>query len=293
MNSIEQIELYKNRSYAACIKEAFSVCTHNLKTIFLHTWSYALCLALVTAACVVSVTKVLTNGGSTAPVVGFTASVVLMIAASVALLGRAATLVNGQKTGWNVKRTAKIMLITMAFSLLVDAVLGGVSAAIIASQAADKVGTTTMIVSACTDVFILIVYLLLLPYVYVFTKYMVEPKTKLRRLITKAYRTGLRHWGFIFTTLFLAWLCTTVCTVIVALPAVIIVAALTVSISGVNTLGDPTGLPTYFSAMQFGCFALATFVWTYISIFSMFVCYYVYGSIETREKERSMITHNL
>jgi len=38
--------------------------------------------------------------------------------------------------------------------------------------------------------------------------------------------------------------------------------------------------------MQFGWFALATFIWSYISVFYMFVCYFIYGSIEARVKEK-------
>lgn len=283
---MQQIELYKSRSYTACIKDAFNTCTHNLKTIFFHTWAYALCLAIITAACVVAATKTLTGETSTVAAVGLLVSFVLLIVASVAMFGRATVLVNGQKTGWNIKRAARIMLVVIVFSLVLSVLLGVVAALITASQGAAKSPAVGLAVSAGMDVVMLIVYLLLLPYLYVFSKYMIEPETKLRGLLFKSYRTGLRHWGFIFTTEFLAWLCMTICSVVIALPAVIVLAALAMSINGVNTFGDPTGLPSYFDAMQFGWFALATFIWAYISIFSMMVCYFIYGSIETREKEK-------
>lgn len=243
-------------------------------------------MAIVTAVCVVTATKTLANDASTVVVVGLLVSFVLLIVASVAMFGRVTVLVNGQKTGWNIKRAARIALIVIVFSCVLSVLLGVVAALITTSQGAVKSPTVEFAVSAGMDVVMLIIYLLLLPYLYVFSKYMIEPETKLRSLLFKSYQTGLKHWGFIFTTEFLAWLCMTVCSVIIALPAVIVLAALVISINGVNTFGDPTGLPSYFDAMQFGWFALATFIWAYISIFSIMVCYFIYGSIETRKKEK-------
>jgi len=286
MNDIKQIELYKSRSYTACLTEAFNTCAHNLKTIFMHTWGYAVASAAAASLCVSASTEMLTSGGGISAAAWLLSSLLLSVAASVALFARATTLVNGRKTAWNIKRTARITLIALLFWLAVT-VLAGAAAAIVAStQDAAKSPSAALAASAVANVLSLIVGLLALPYVYVFAKYMMEPDTKLRRLLFKSYKTGLRHWGFIFTTEFLAWLCMTVCAVIIALPAVIIISARMLSISGVNTFGDPTGLPAGFSAMQFGWFALATFIWSYISVFYMFVCYFIYGSIEARVKEK-------
>ena len=58
------------------------------------------------------------------------------------------------------------------------------------------------------------------------------------------------------------------------------------SVYGVNTLGDPIGLPSYFVIIQSVVFVLTFFIWSYINIFTIFVSYFLYGSIKTREKEK-------
>ena len=58
------------------------------------------------------------------------------------------------------------------------------------------------------------------------------------------------------------------------------------SVYGVNTLGDPIGLPSYFVIIQSVVFVLTFFIWSYINIFTIFVSYFLYGSIKTREIEK-------
>ena len=124
-------------------------------------------------------------------------------------------------------------------------------------------------------------------------KYVMEPETKLRRIIFKSYATGLRHWGLVFTALFLAALCVALCALLVSIPLFIVIAADSMSVYGVNVLGDPTGLPSYFTTIQVIVFALTFFIWAYINIFTVFVCYFLYGSIETREKEKRIAKKEL
>lgn len=292
MNDIKQIELYKSRSYTACLTEAFNTCAHNLKTIVLHTWGYALALAITASLCVSAATKILTNGADTAATACLLSLTLLFIAASIALYGRATTLINGRKTGRNIGRAARITLVALCFYIVITILVGVITAVIASTQDLAQNATAALAVSIGANAFTLILWLLTLPYVYVFAKYMMEPDKKLRRLLIASYKTGFRYWGFIFATEFLAWLCMTVCAIVIALPAVIIISAKAMSISGVNAFGDPTGLPAGFEAMQFGWFALASFIWAYISIFSMLVCYLIYGSIETRVKEKAEYLSN-
>lgn len=292
MNDIKQIELYKSRSYTACLTETFNTCAHNMKTIFTHTWGFALAFALTASLCVSAAARIQTNGADGAAVACFISFTVLLIAASAALYGRATTLVNGRKTGWSIKRAARITIVALCFYIVVSILVSAAAAVIVSTQDSAQKPTAALAVSLGANVLMLIVGLLALPYVYVFAKYMIESDAKLRRLLFASYKTGLRYWGFIFTTEFLAWLCTTVCAIVIALPAVIIMSAKAMSISGVNAFGDPVGLPAGFEEMQFGWFALASFIWAYISIFSMFVCYFIYGSIETRIKEKAEYLSN-
>lgn len=286
MNNLNQIELYKSRGYTACISEAFGTFAHNLKTIFLHTWVYAVVMSLLFSLLVSSATTILTDGLTVADSVCLLVSLLLSLCAMIVLFARASMLINGQKAGWNIRRVARIAIITLAFYVLVGIILGLVTVLIAPSGNAAQNSAPVLITSLITNSISLVIWLVVLPFLYVFSKYLIEPDSKLRRLVFRGYKTGFRHWGFIFTTVFLAYLCEAVCAVILALPAVIIMSARLASINGVTTLGDPSGLPAYFDVMQFGLFALATFIWAYISIVILFVYFFMYGSIETREKEK-------
>ena len=69
-----------------------------------------------------------------------------------------------------------------------------------------------------------------------------------------------------------------ICAVLVSAPMFIVLAANSLSVYGVNFIGDPTGLPSYFTAIQLVVYALTFFIWAYINIFIIFVCYFLYGS---------------
>lgn len=286
MNNLNQIDLYKSRGYTACIAEAFGTFAHNLKTIFLHTWVYALVMSLLFSVFVSSATMILTDGPTVVNYICLFASLLLSVCAMVLMFARASMLINGQKVGWNVKRVVRITLTTLVFYVIVGIVLGLVTVLVDPSGKSAQNSASVPTVALIVNSICLVIWLVLLPYLYVFSKYLIEPDAKLSSLVFRGYKTGFRHWGFIFTTVFLANLCEAVCAVILALPAVIIMSARLASINGVTTLGDPSGLPAYFDVMQFGLFALATFIWTYISIVILFVYFFMYGSIETREKEK-------
>lgn len=293
MNNIKQIDLYKSRSYTSCITEAFNIFAHNLKTIFLHTWLCALVLAVFQSLGISAAMSFISSPSSPVGALLLAVSALLSVCASVFLYGRAVGLVNGQRTSANVKRVARLAVVYLVFWLVVGVVIGMASIVVLSPNEAAKAPQAHSLITVLSDVVCVIIGLLVLPYIYVFTKYLMEQNAKLRQLLLKSYKKGLRHWGFIFTTMFLTYLCMTVCVVILALPAVIIISARITSISGMTVLGDPSGLPAYFDFLQFGLFMFAAFIWSYISIFCLFVCILVYGSIETREKEKKMFIDNL
>lgn len=286
MKNIKQIELYKSRGYTACISEAFNTTAHNLKTIFLHTWIYALLTGLTFAAYTSAGTSIMTNGMTLFKAALLFVALLLCICATTALFARSSMLINMRPMRWNVKRAARIMLVILAFAVVVGAVLGVVSLVITGRGQAGADASASTAAGWTLNIAGLVIALLTLPYVYVFAKYMIEPEAKLGRLLFRSYKTGFRHWGFIFTTMFLAYLCMAVCVIITCLPMVIITSARIVSLNGTAVFNDPSGLPAYFDVMQFGLFTAAAFIWSYISIFCLFIYFLMYGSIETREKEK-------
>lgn len=286
MNNLKQESLNKSRSYTACISASHRMLFDNIRTIFKHTWLYALLLALSMSMMSMFYIKALIGGGySSSSFICLVVSLLLVVCFQVGYTSRVLMLLNCQTMMWNVKRYLRLILLYLCVSFAVSAiqwilmylVIGGTT-----SVPSDKM-PVTMLLIACSSLFFACV---LLPYVYVFMKYMMEPESKLSKLLFKVYKTGLRYWGFIFITLLLAFLCVAVCMFFVSIPMLVITMANTLSVMGVSYLGDSSGLPSYFDFLQYMIVAVSSFICLYINIFIIFVFYFMYGSIETREKER-------
>lgn len=286
MNNLKQESLNKSRSYTACISASHRMLFDNIRTIFKHTWLYALLLALSMAMMSMFYIKALIGGGySSSSFVCLVVSLLLIACFQVGYTARVLMLLDSQTMKWNVKRYLRLFLLYLCVSFAVSAVqwilmylvVGGA-----ASVSSDKMPVVLFVIT-CSSLFFACVFL---PYVYVFMKYMMESESKLSKLLFKAYKTGLRYWGFIFITLLLAFLCVAVCMFFVSIPMLVITMADTLSAMGVGYMGDPSGLPSYFDFLQYMVVAVSSFICLYINVFIIFVFYFMYGSIETREKER-------
>jgi len=285
MDNIKQAALSKSRSYIACLSEANKMLFNNIRTIFARTWIYCAVLAVVSAIYLSLYLHAMLFGYNTALRIGLVAFSLFMICAGMAYFARIMFLVNGRPMKWNIVRSSKLTLCYICFNAIIGLIFTGIAYATIYHE--QPAGTIQLVNIFATFVIAsLIIMLLMLPYAYVVMQYMIEPECKLRNIIFKSYVTGLRHWGFIFTALLLTTLCTLVCSLLVSIPLLIIMTANIMSVYGVNTLGDPIGLPSYFVIIQSVVFVLTFFIWSYINIFTIFVSYFLYGSIKTREKEK-------
>lgn len=286
MNDLKQELLNKSRSYTACISASHRMLFDNIRQIFRHTWLYTLLFALSIALVSMFYVKVLTGGGYASPsFVWLIIAGVLMACLQIVYVARVFMLVGGRTMKWNVIRCIRLFIVYLCFSVVVSAVQWALVYMTVGGNAVvtpDKL-TEVMLVIICSSVLFGCVFL---PFIYVFTKYVLEPESKLSKVFFKAYKVGWRYWGFIFITLLLATLCAAVCIFFVSIPMIIISMANTLSVMGVNYLGDPSGLPAYFGILQYVVVAVSSFICLYINMFVIFVCYFMYGSIETREKER-------
>ncbi|MDO4159723.1 MAG: hypothetical protein Q4D41_04635 [Prevotellaceae bacterium] len=281
--NIKQIETIKNRSYTACVSESFRIMSGNIKTIFFHTWLYALILSLAIAFYASFITQLTFKGYDMALSIGVLVSVIVMICAEVLYYARTMTLLNHQTFKKNNIRCAKIMCLYIGFSILIGIIYSILAFILLGDKPTISLDDPMLLVFPAIS---LVIMLVTLPYIYVFMKYLSEPETKLRKLVLRAYKIGFRHWGFIFAALFLAGLCAAVCGTIVSIPLLIVLSANTISVIGVRYLADPIGLPSYFPVLQFFVYFLTSFVYMYINIFILFTCNLIYGSIEAKEKER-------
>ncbi|MCR4852969.1 MAG: hypothetical protein K5893_05210 [Prevotella sp.] len=289
-------ELEKNRGYATTIKTAWSAFFNNFKTIFKHVWPYSIVFSLAAAFYVMQTLKLAATELATSDIVIIAASYILLLLVTFIFTGRVYMLVNDKPLGWNVFRAFKLFLAELVVVLVLSVIVAGI--ALIASPSAESLSevpqnamqieqTRMAFVKTFSIVMVLSLFLLLLllPYVYAASKYMIDTKSKLVSLIWKGYKTGLRHWGYIFLTLLLTTICLFFVMLILGLPLGVLNTAVRVDELGVAS-GDPSGMPCSIGTLTFFTAAITFFCYSFITVFSVFVAYYLYGSIERRVKER-------
>lgn len=135
-------------------------------------------------------------------------------------------------------------------------------------------------------VILLIAVLLLLPFVYSHMRYLTTRDTRFFDVLWSGYGQGLRHWGYIFTVLFVMMLLLTVALTVTMLPAFILIMANMKSQMGA-AMGDPLDMPTYMNWVSLIVFTLSGFIQVYVILAIHFPAYYMAGSIEQQEIQRN------
>ena len=285
MNNLKQSSISKSRSYISCLSEAHRMLFDNFRLIFGRTWMYFAALALLAALYFSLYTHVLLYGNTTTLSVLISVASLVTLCAEVVYYARIMFLVNGRPMKWNIRRCAVLAGVYVLFWLVVALVYAAVSYGVIQlKQTVNLLELRPMFIAfSCVS---MLIGVLLIPYVYSGVKYLVDPESKLKRILLSSYVTGLKHIGLIFIALFLAVLCVVICALFVSIPIIIVLIADAFSVFGVNYFNDPTGLPSYFHIIQYAVFTFTFFIWAYLNVFVVFVCYFLYGSIETREKEK-------
>lgn len=135
--------------------------------------------------------------------------------------------------------------------------------------------------------YVVVIALLCLPLIYSYMRYMLDAEARFGGVFLGYYKTGARHWGFIFMASLLAFMMIGAATLVISMPLAIVMIANAWSTWGVSTLADPAGLPDNFWLIRFLVMLLTTFVVLLINVITMFVYYFIYGSIEAREREKN------
>lgn len=101
-------------------------------------------------------------------------------------------------------------------------------------------------------------------------------------------KNGFRHFGGYFKTCFLGGIIITLITVVVCLPAIILIVAQLYSQLGALE-GDPLGVPGYFTYLLLFVFAAVSFILCHVFAWLQFTCVYLYGSYKQQEEEKKLI----
>ena len=273
MESIIHEELYKNRGYGATLKAAYNMFLTNFTRIFRHLWWAALVFALVVPLSVVANTLMITSGGSLgwiwAPII------LVVLVAQVVFVSRITMLYNEESWKWNLIRVLKLTLVFLVVIALVGFVFGfakGLMENWLLADLQEKMktgadpqaalamaGNANMKVTGVMLCGLLLIVLLLLPLYYTSMKYVVEVKSRLRKILWPSYIKGLRRWGYIFVMLLLTGLVMFPFVLIVCMPLIIVVTGMMLSTNGVLE-GDPSGLPAGFMCLYYAVYALTIFV---------------------------------
>ncbi len=279
--NLKQEQLDKSRSIASCISAAHRLLYDNIKSIFKYTWIFAAAYAILTALFYTFRTAALTEEPTIMTIVVLGVLALLALCGQIAFYSRVMSILDNQTMKWNIIRSLRMFVFYVCIGIVVALLITLLDIILFAASC-----TNLSVMVTANSALILVVTLVLLPYVYVCMKYYMEPDSKLTKIVFKSYKTGMRYWLTIFTIMLLTFLCVFALAIIISIPMDIMMVAQAISIYGVNYLGDPSGLPSHFLLLMFIVCALTFFIFMYVNIFVTFVCYYMYGNIETREKER-------
>lgn len=254
----------KNRSFSSCIREGYRLFQGNMRNIVVSSWKELTGASLLFAATLTSWLCF------TTPMVT-TALAVLFVACFVLFKARIFDMLDYRSYWWNIRRMGIVIPVAVVAVALVAAPLaarGWLPVSPLASWAI--VGGVSFVI-AC----------LMLPLLHVCLDIMMNEKPS----PAKAYKTGLRRWGFLFLTVLLSMLICAIIFAIVWSPLAISIHSALADKAGI-ALGDPSGLPTYFPYLLFGTAALTFFATLYIQTWQTFAMAFAYGSLSYKNEQQ-------
>lgn len=310
-------DLIKHRSVTACMKEAYSLMTDNVKNLLKSTWWAFMIYAFMVAFMVFLRTpnKMLHDWGEENMMLSFCLQTVVYIGVVVAafLMGAAVwRWLTDKPFGRMMKRFTAVYLASAVVSFVVSfaATFGltcfYLTAFITAPESAATAGSAAATGSAAMAetaaagspslliivlfVFAIVAAIVLcmavsLPFAYLTPKYMLQEKGE-RLRPWKSFKCGFRHMGSIFKMGFLGCLVILVAGILIYIPLAILIGA-QVSAQMGTLEGDPVGTPSYFTFLFIVVTALLLFVFAYI-LHWLFISYtYLFGSIENDEMKKT------
>lgn len=307
-------DLIKHRSVTACMKEAYSLMTDNVKNLLKSTWWAFMIYAFMVAFMVFLRTpnKMLHDWGEENMMLSFCLQTVVYIGVVVAafLMGAAVwRWLTDKPFGRMMKRFTAVYLASAVVSFVVSFAatfaltcfyLTAFLTASGSAATAAATGSAAMAETAATgspSLLIIVLFVLAivaaivlcmavsLPFAYLTPKYMLQEKGE-RLRPWKSFKCGFRHMGSIFKMGFLGSLVILVAGILIYIPLAILISA-QVSAQMGTLEGDPVGTPSYFTFLFIVVTALLLFVFAYI-LHWLFISYiYLYGSIENDEKKKT------
>lgn len=274
----------KLRGFRSCVSTAIRAVFGNLTELIKENWKMLLPLIVVMAALRTCFDNIMPG----MMYVGFEfKGLQLMIISVLSLItyflayAVAYSIINKQGVVWNIKRLLWLLPVNIAFAMTF--VILGIVAGLIYTYFCKNPAQIPIL--NIIVVFLLaspIAFIFCLPVTFVNCRYMMEPELKLRKSFGESYAAGMRNWGFIFITYFVATLCSMLICAVLCSPSIIIQTVLNVSSYGTAAYGDQSGLPLYFMPLDFIISLYSSTVYMIILLFVTFTGYYVYQTVSCR-----------
>lgn len=275
-------DIYKTRSCSACISAALNIYSANFTKIFRSTWPWVLAFAMADG---LSAFISMPTTAKAPGIMLYAAATLVLAAAMFALDVRIISGVVAMLNEVALKKTAAKVMKTKVLEIAVFLVTGIVITAVMYAMAnlgfmqKMPLATAAIVMAAAAVIILFAAAILLSPFIYTATKYLLEPEAKFKDIFGKNYLRGMRRLGFLFSTLVVIILFCFVVSLFLCIPAFITITAGKADELGVMS-GDASGLPTYFAWLNFVSSAIMAFIVQYMAIWMTLTAFYAYGSIE-------------
>lgn len=291
-----ELNIYKSRSITACLKASYDLMTDYIKPLLKQTWWIVLIYAVL-----MSITsylrlpnKMLHDWGVSNVWLSFIMQTIIYLLTFLATITSGAvvwTWLNGKSLKKNVIAYLIFSIVVIAFSVIWIMLFGFLGNAIVSFFVSDTTkGITTTGILANYGILLFgltTLLLFLLPSEYVLCKVMMKDSNEKNRF-WKTYKTGLRHVGGFILLSFLTIIVSCIIILIICIPAILLMFAQRAAQIGAM-LGDPLGLPGYFTPLILFVLTAAHFICAYIIYWACIASLYLYGSYETQDIEKKKL----
>lgn len=290
-------ELYRSRNVSKCVKAAYTLFNTNFKHIFKKLWLPFLVLSMLLAWNLKIYFQSLAFPYGELQPDAFTFVIygvggIMSLVVYVWVMANVFNLLNAQGIKANVIKLLKIMVVYLALVVLISIIMGIIVAGLLfyfkPEDTTQGLMNGAVLLKVLTICFLLmvVIILLIIPIYYAFMQFMIEDG-KLRSSFFPAVKIGFKHWGFLFVVLFVLGLIMSIFISVMMMPVFILTISQVSSMKSM-AMGDPSGLPSYFSWLYFITFVVVYFITMFLVTWGIFVLYYAYGSIKRNEMDREL-----
>lgn len=273
----------KYRSGTGCIKAAYDWCMQNYKYVLHRTWLSAVASALVISV-FFGLSIYLDNQPEIKNIILLPILPVLMVVVSWFYI-EVLSCINGWLRKLNAVKFIKLLLLYFGAEIVLILLFAMFFFTMATSMKLfDGLGFAFGFI-AVMCILVIAMLLLMVPFGYSVPRYFMVEEAPLFSIFGKNYRIGMRHYGFIFSTLLLFFLLFYSLALIAYLPVLMSVVASVINSVGMS-VGDPSGIPLSALAYIIPATFVSYLVVIFLSIFMNVGQFYIYGSVEAREQVR-------